>query len=136
MAAGEILGIAHVAINVRDWPKTIWFYQDLLGFPLSDAIDMKMGFSLTYAAVPGGGRVELFRNEANLSDRSPKDEVSIGFRHLAFEVWGLDSLRNSLVDAGVVLHLDVTELPSLGLRVLLVEDPNGVMLEFAERQHS
>ena len=94
---------------------------------------MKMGFSLTYATIPGGGRVELFRNEANLIDRSPKDEESIGFRHLAFEVSGLDSLRKSLVNAGVVLALDVTELPRLNLRVLLVEDPNGVMLEFAEQ---
>jgi lactoylglutathione lyase len=131
---GYILGIAHVAINVRDWAKTAWFYEDLLGFSLSDAVDMEMGFSLTYATVPGGGRLELFRNDANLPDRSPKDEELIGFRHLAFEVTGLDSLRNTLVDAGVVLALDVTDLPRLGWRVVLVEDPNGVMLEFAERQ--
>lgn len=130
---GKIHGFAHFAINVKDWDKTLWFYGDLLGLPLSDPVDMKMGFSLTYATLPEGGTIELFRNENDLPDRAQKDEACVGFRHLAFETSELPSMRDRLVGAGTNLVLDITDLPLLGVRVILAEDPNGVVLEFAEK---
>lgn len=129
---GEILGFAHLAINAKDWERSLWFYGELLGFPLSAPVAMN-GFSLTYAAVPGGGNIELFKNREVLSDRTQKDEATIGLRHFAFEVSGLQSLRDKLVAHGIPLALDVTDLPALGIKVILFEDPNGVTLEFAER---
>ncbi len=129
----ETQGFAHLAINVKDWAKTTWFYGDLLGLPLSKPVDMGMGFSLTYAELPQGGRIELFRNEKELPGRPQKDEDCVGFRHSAFSVVDLQSLRDRLAGAGVKVVLDQTDLPLLGVKVILVEDPNGVVLEFAEK---
>jgi lactoylglutathione lyase len=129
---GEILGFAHLAINTKDWERSLWFYGELLGFPLSAPVAMN-GFSLTYAAVPGGGNIELFKNREVLGDRKQKDEATVGLRHFAFEVSGLQSLRDKLVANGVSLTLDITDLPALGIKVILFEDPNGVTLEFSER---
>ena len=129
---GEILGFAHLAINTKDWQRSLWFYGEVLGFPLSPPVAMN-GFSLTYAAVPGGGHIELFKNREVLSDRAMKDELTVGLRHFAFQVSGLQALRDKLVANGIPLTLDITDLPALGIKVILFEDPNGVTLEFAER---
>ncbi|MCL4424059.1 MAG: VOC family protein [Firmicutes bacterium] len=130
---GDILGFGHVAVNVKDLEKTRWFYEELLGFPMSEPIPMEGGFSITYATVPGGGQVELFRHVGPIPEHTQRDECTVGLRHLAFIVAGLPSLREKLVAAGVRITLDLTDIPALGVKVLLFEDPNGVTLEFAER---
>lgn len=126
-----IINFAHLAINTRDWDKSLWFYGELLGLTLRGPIEMD-GFSLMYAALPGGGSIELFKTRDVLAERVLSDDLTVGLRHFAFEVSGLATLRDRLVAHGTKLTLDITELPPLGMRVILFEDPNGVTLEFAE----
>lgn len=129
---GEITGFGHFAINVKDWDKTLWFYGELLGLPLSEPIDMG-DFSLIYATVPGGGKIELFQNHQPIVDRIQKDEHTFGFRHFAFMVSNIVSLREKLINSGINITLDLTDLPKLDVQVLLCEDPNEVIIEFSER---
>ncbi|MGE5604368.1 MAG: VOC family protein [Bacteroidota bacterium] len=126
----KVTGFGHFAINVKNWEKTLWFYGNLLKLPLSEPVDMG-DFNLVYAIVPGGGKIELFQNRLPLEDRSQKDEHTFGFRHFAFIVSDLTSLREELVASGIKITLDITSLPKLGCQVLLCEDPNGVIIEFA-----
>lgn len=129
---GAILGFGHLAVNVEDWEKTRWFYQELLGFQMSEPVVMGEGFSIIYVTVPGGGQIEFFRYQNPLQLRAQKDEQTVGLRHFALKVTGIAAFRDKLVAAGVKITLDLTELPLLGVKVILFEDPNGVTLEFAE----
>lgn len=127
----QLRGIAHIAIDVREWEETRRFYEELLGLSLDQPVRLSDGTCLTYASLADGTRLEFFMGQGT----APADvagEREAGLRHLAFKVAGLEEFRNRLVAAGTSITLDLTPLPELGLRVLLFKDPNGVTLEFAE----
>ena len=56
-----------------------------------------------------------------------------GLRHIAFSVKDVAKHERELRKAGVEITLSTAELPSLGARVLLFLDPNGVTVEFCEK---
>ncbi len=51
--------IDHVAINCRDLGKSLDFYGRILGLKQLQTVDCG-DFDITYFALPGGGRLELF----------------------------------------------------------------------------
>jgi len=149
--------IDHVAVNCRDFEKSLAFYGGVLGFERLQTVDCG-DFEITYFALPGGGRLELFdyhgknlatvarigdpgSREAGISDPSyssdPGDNVRAesdpGLRHLAFQVEDVAAHEALLRAAGVEITLPVCDLPDLGARVLLFLDPNGVTIEFCEK---
>jgi glyoxylase I family protein len=92
---------------------------------------MDGGFSITYFEIPGGGRVELFDYDGKNRD-VPRQESEVGLRHLAFSVDDVAAAERLLREKGVTIVLPATDLPSLGAKVLLFLDPNGVTLEFCQ----
>ncbi|HET6436934.1 MAG TPA: VOC family protein [Anaeromyxobacter sp.] len=127
----KILGIEHVSINVADMDASVAFYERTLGFERLQTVPER-GFAITYFALPGGRRLELFDYRGE-NPRPPHGETDVGLRHLAFEVEGVAAAERELRAQGVPIVLPTTELPELGVRVLLFDDPNGVTLEFCER---
>jgi len=127
----QILGIEHVSINVADMEASVAFYEHTLGFKRLETVPEK-GFAITYFALPGGRRLELFDYWGE-NPRPARGETDVGLRHLAFEVDGVAAAERELRAHGVPIVLPTTELPELGVRVLLFQDPNGVVLEFCER---
>ncbi len=127
----KIRGIEHVSINVADLTAAVDFYERTLGFRRLEAIP-EDGFTITYFALPDGRRLELFDYRGR-SPRPGRGETDVGLRHLAFEVDGVAAAERELRAKGVPIVLPTTELPELGVRVLLFQDPNGVTLEFCER---
>jgi glyoxylase I family protein len=126
----EIIGIDHVSINTIDFAQTCDFYGRILGFQQLQTVGCGE-FEITYFALPGGARLELFDYHGkNPSASRPEDEA--GLRHLAFRVADVDAGEKHLRDAGVPISLPATDLPDLGVRVLLFLDPNGVTLEFCQ----
>jgi catechol 2,3-dioxygenase-like lactoylglutathione lyase family enzyme len=121
----------HIAINTKSMDRSVEFYRDVLGLRRGKTVVFD-DFDVTYFEMPGGGDLELidYRGKNPRRER-PEDEA--GLRHLAFSVKGVADHERELRAAGVEIILPTTELPSLGVRVLLFLDPNGVTVEFCEK---
>ncbi len=125
-----IRAIDHVSINVKDFDASVAFYGGVLGFRRLQTVPMD-GFSITYFEIPGGGRMELF-DYAGRSKDEAREESEVGLRHLAFSVDDVAALEETLRGKGVRIMLPTTDIPSLGARVMLFLDPNGVTLELCQ----
>ena len=123
--------IDHIAINCSEFQKSLDFYERVLGFKQLETVDCG-DFDITYFALPGGGRLELF--DYHGKNHSPaREESDGGLRHLAFQVKDVAAHEELLKEHGVPITLSTCDLPDLGARVLLFLDPNGVTLEFCEK---
>ena len=127
----KIKQIDHVAINVTDIRKSIHFYSHVLGLRQLQTVD-NPEFAITYFALPGGARLELFDYHGE-NPTTSRQESEVGLRHIAFEVEDVSEHERLLRLAGVEITLSTCDLPNLGVRVLLFLDPNGVTLEFCEK---
>ena len=127
----KVRGIDHVSINVRDMEASAKFYAGVLGFRRLQTVPMDGGFSITYFEIPGGGRMELF-DYAGANRAVQREESEVGLRHLAFSVDDVAAAEKMLRGKGVTIVLPATDLPTLGAKVLLFLDPNGVTLEFCQ----
>ncbi len=126
-----VKGIDHIAINTKDMAASIRFYGEVLGLRQRATARME-GFSIVYFEVPGGGRLELF-DYGGRNPEATRQESEVGLRHLAFSVEDVDAAERMLEDKAVTVTLHATDLPSLGVRVILFLDPNGVTLEFSQK---
>jgi catechol 2,3-dioxygenase-like lactoylglutathione lyase family enzyme len=152
-----IRSINHVSINVKDMSASAAFYGGVLGMRRLQTVPMgdpnppgtstggnppgtstggnppgtSTGFSITYFEIPGGGRLELFDYGGKNRD-VPREESEAGLRHLAFTIDDVAAAEQTLREKGVTIVLPTTDIPSLGARVLLFKDPNGVTLEFCQ----
>jgi len=123
--------VDHISINVKDFDASVEFYEGVMGFRRRRSIPMDGGFTITYFEIPGGGRLELFDYGGKNHD-APHEESDTGLRHLAFAVDDVAGAEKTLREKGVKIVLPTTDIPSLGARVLLFLDPNGVTLEFCQ----
>jgi len=127
----KVRGIDHVSINVRDREASARFYAEVLGLRKLQTVPMDGGCSITYFEIPGGGRMELF-DYAGKNRDAVREESDVGLRHLAFSVDDVAAAEKMLRGKGVTIVLPTTDIPSLGAKVLLFLDPNGVTLEFCQ----
>ena len=123
--------IDHIAINVRDIEKSRDFYGRILGFKQLQSVDSG-AFIIHYYELPQGSRLEMFEYK-NSQEDSPRDDGSVGLRHLAFQVNDVAAHEKELRAQGVEITLPTCDLSNLGARVLLFLDPNGVTIEFCEK---
>ena len=126
-------GLHHTALISSDVERTVRFYQDLLGFPLTELIDNRdyPGSSHFFFDI-GNGNLLAFFDFPGL-DVGPYAEVLGGLHHLAIsmepERW--TEVVGRFEDAGVdyVIHSGVSVYfrdPD-GARIELIADPLGEM---------
>jgi catechol 2,3-dioxygenase-like lactoylglutathione lyase family enzyme len=126
-------GLHHTALISSDVERTIRFYQDVLGFPLTELIENRdyAGSSHFFFDI-GNGNLLAFFDFPGL-DVGPYAEVLGGLHHVAISVeperW--DALVDRLASAGVEheVHSGVSVYfrdPD-GARVELIADPLGEM---------
>lgn len=127
----KIERIEHFSINCIDYQKSRKFYEGILGFKFMETVDCGE-FDISYFALPGGSRLELFDYRGKNQVVSHEESES-GLRHVAFLVEDVAAHEKELCAAGVEIVLPTCDLPNLGVRVLLFLDPNGVVLEFCEK---
>ena len=131
--ASTARGLHHTALVSADVERTVRFYQDVLGFPLTELIENwdYPGSSHFFFDI-GNGNLLAFFDFPGL-DVGPYAEVLGGLHHIAISVeperW--DELVGRLTDAGVehVVHSDVSVCfrdPD-GARIELISDPLGEM---------
>lgn len=131
--ASTARGLHHTALLSSDVETTIRFYQDLLGFPLTELIENRDYPGSTHFFFDiGNGNLLAFFDFPGL-DVGPYREVLGGLHHIAISVapdhW--ERLRSALADAGVgTEEHSGTSLyfrdPD-GARVELIADPLGEM---------
>ncbi len=131
--ASTARGLHHTALISSDVETTVRFYQDVLGFPLTELIDNRdyAGSSHFFFDI-GNGNLLAFFDFPGL-DVGPYAEVLGGLHHLAISVdptrWS--ELVQRLADAGVEheVHSGVSVYfrdPD-GARIELIADPLGEM---------
>ncbi|MFD9958078.1 VOC family protein [Amycolatopsis sp. NPDC058986] len=126
-------GIHHTALISSDVERTITFYQDILGFPLTELFENRdyPGSSHFFFDVGNGNAVAFF--DLPGLDLGPYAEVLGGLHHLALSVtpehW--EAARKRLDEAGVAYQLESENsiyLPDPdGVRLELISDPLGEM---------
>ncbi len=131
--ASTARGLHHTALVSSDVETTVRFYQDVLGFPLTELIENRdyAGSSHFFFDI-GNSNLLAFFDFPGL-DVGPYAEVLGGLHHLAISVepdrW--EALRARLTDAGVEheVHSGVSIYfrdPD-GARIELIADPLGEM---------
>jgi catechol 2,3-dioxygenase-like lactoylglutathione lyase family enzyme len=131
--ASSARGLHHTALISSDLERTVRFYQDLLGFPLTELIENRdyLGSSHLFFDI-GNQNLLAFFDFPGL-DLGPYAEVLGGLHHLAISVepsrW--QEIVQRFDEAGVeyVIHSDVSVYftdPD-GARIELIADPLGAM---------
>jgi catechol 2,3-dioxygenase-like lactoylglutathione lyase family enzyme len=131
--ASTARGLHHTALISSDVETTVRFYQDVLGFPLTELIENRdyPGSSHFFFDI-GNGNLLAFFDFPGL-DVGPYAEVLGGLHHMAISVaperWA--ALVGRLTEAGVAheVHSDVSVYfrdPD-GARIELIADPLGEM---------
>jgi catechol 2,3-dioxygenase-like lactoylglutathione lyase family enzyme len=131
--ASTARGLHHTALISSDVERTIRFYQDVLGFPLTELIENRDYPGSTHFFFDiGNGNLLAFFDFPGL-DVGPYAEVLGGLHHMAISVdpvrW--QELEQRLTDVGVEheVHSGVSVYfrdPD-GARIELIADPLGEM---------
>lgn len=140
-----ITGIDHFTINVLDKEASLWFYGVFLGLPELDIINLK-DQEIRYYGLTNNCRLELIDYEEDSekhicqisSPTGRKDVASLQrakgcYRHMALLTDHLDEFYIKVVKYGIPVRMEPTIMKELGIKGILIEDPNGVEIEIVER---
>ncbi len=119
----------HITINVRDIEKSLDFYGRILELKRLETVDMG-DHILYYFELSEGLKLELIRYLEDFGEVKPDVKSRGIYRHLALECDDVDALYEKLQENGVKCLSEPGDVPKLHFRNILVEDPNGVELEF------
>lgn len=122
----------HITINVKDIKKSIRFYEDILGLKKLDTVDMG-DHRLFYYELADNLMLELIEYDDDHGQLHPDVKTRGIYRHLALQCDDVDALYEKLVKNGITCLSSPDDVPKLRFRNILVEDPNGVELEFITR---
>jgi catechol 2,3-dioxygenase-like lactoylglutathione lyase family enzyme len=132
-----INGIHHLRLTVTDVKRSREFYMGLLGFGV--AAETPPAEDPSYDAVNAilFGGVVLIKGNLLLGLRpvAPQgdhfDENRVGLDHLSFSVGSRGELEEAarLLDEHNVPHGAILDLPSFGIYVMELRDPDNIQLE-------
>jgi catechol 2,3-dioxygenase-like lactoylglutathione lyase family enzyme len=147
MAPVRVSSIGHTGITVSDLDRSIHFYRDVLGLPVSEPVHCTGEMFEKVTGVPGAEiDISFVRAPGHVIEllcfRKPDDQVRSslrscdpGFWHLALKVSDLERVVAAVGRAGfqaLSAVQGVREGPLNGLQVVYVRDPDGVVLELIE----
>ena len=126
----------HVGMTVSNMDQAVAFYCDLLGLTLHLRKKTDDGSDLAFLDA-GGGMLEIIApvNGAKRAVDVPDDTA--GLRHLTFLYASVDETFAKLEAAGVDLkeRPRFTYNPEVLHKVAFVRDPDGIIIELAERKN-
>lgn len=147
MARFNILQTNHTGLTVSDIDRSLAFYRDVFGFPVTEKAHHTGEVVGQITGVPGaevviafvelpGHRIELLQylkpDDRRLSDLRNCDT---GASHIAFEVDDLDGVLEAIKAGGfeaINPPVAVPAGPRKGGKTVYTRDPDGVVLEFQQ----
>lgn len=122
-----------LGIVVTDGPRAMAFYCDLLGLEHVGDMPMPIGGGGTMHRVQcGDSLLKLVAFNETPPPAAPGGiPGALGFRYVTLIVSNLDEILASCEDASVTVVMPATDLRP-GIRVGIVEDPDGNWVEFVE----
>ncbi|WP_353423683.1 VOC family protein [Christensenella massiliensis] len=120
----------HIAVNTVEIERSVSFYRDILGFQEVKRADMGP-CTLVYMKISEDAYMELFDLRGN-TECWVVAENCRGLRHIAFEVDDISAWNVFLKEKGIPFVQEISEMPEIGKRALLISDPNGVVVELCE----
>jgi lactoylglutathione lyase len=125
----KVLGVAHIALYVKDLAKTRQFYEDFLGFaePFTLPTADRTGVRIAFVKVNDSQYIEIF-NE--------KDRGEGQLNHISFYTDDADRMYVWLKSKGVAVMSDRGSVPKgqTGNKNFNVKDPEGHIVEIVEYQ--
>lgn len=124
----------HIGMTVGDMDRTIAFYCNLLGLRLHLRKKTLDGADLAFLDA-GGGMLEIFAPLGGAAKASDVPDGTAGLRHLTFLFEDVDSIVSELEAAGVEIKERPRPAynPEIFGKVAFVCDPDGIIVELAER---
>ena len=121
-----------LGIVVSDLEASIAFYQGVLGFVDEGEIPFPGGGTMRRLGC-GDTTIKLVHLAENPKERAPGGgiEGATGYRYWTISVSNLEEIAKACEEAGCAIPLKPIEVPAAG-RFLIVEDPDGNWVEFAE----
>ena len=142
--AGQIRGVHHTAVCVRDFPSARSFYTDFLGFEVEAEMEARNepalgrvvglpGAVVDWAMLwRGGQRLELFAYRSHSGACDPGPQCDVGYTHMAMEVDDVDLAYQAVTEAGYICLSPPQELRGGLTKVFYMEGPERVVVEFIE----
>jgi catechol 2,3-dioxygenase-like lactoylglutathione lyase family enzyme len=150
----ELRGINHLALVCKDMARTVDFYTNVLGMPLTKTIDLPNGMGQHFFFDIGNGdslaffwfpdAPEAAPGIASINPRGPMTTAHGSMNHVAFDVPAdrIETYRERLVEKGIQVTQVVNHDDSPGqtseevsdstfVRSIYFADPDGILLEFA-----
>ncbi len=153
----RLRGINHLALVCRDMERTVDFYTNVLGMPLTKTIELPDGMGQHFFFDIGNGDSLAFfwfphapepavgvASPAALPGRGEIRTAIASMNHVAFDVSpeDIEAYREKLVakgvDVGEILNHDDSEFgvtqelhDGVFVRSIYFMDPDGILLEFA-----
>ena len=128
---------ARIAVDagvvVADMEQALGFYRDLLGLPVvAEVTTSLIGKGRMVQLKHGASLIKLVQMDEAPSERTPTGIPTVfGYRYITLMVTDLDAIIAKIEQGAVPIALPVTELGN-GARIVMVEDPDGNIVEFVQ----
>ncbi len=126
----KINEIHHVAVNTRDFDKSIQFYTDVLKLELLEEADLGGDYA-AYIKCGKNSVLELFKMDQRLKEDS-SDDTKVGIRHIAFDVDHVGEWNHYLKQLEIPYRTELMEIEAIRKKVLLIDAPDNVIVELSE----
>jgi catechol 2,3-dioxygenase-like lactoylglutathione lyase family enzyme len=122
-----------LGIVIRDSERSLAFYRDLLGFVHEGDMAMPGGGGTMHRLRCGESLFKLVKFNDVPRASSPQGGIgaATGFRYVTLHVTNLDPLVEACRAADVAVAIPVTEIRA-GVRITIVTDPDGNLVEFLQ----
>jgi catechol 2,3-dioxygenase-like lactoylglutathione lyase family enzyme len=115
--------VSYLAVATDRFEKMVWFYSEILGFPIAAEWDRDRGRGKCFNL--GQLRLEILDNTRERR-ALPLGEPADRF-HIVVEVEDIEAVRDS-----IAIPAPPTQATSWGARLFVLRDPDGVPVTFLQ----
>lgn len=115
-------------LRVNDMEESLRFYEEVVGLEMNQRFPAGPGVEIAFLG-NGETKIELIHESG-----APKSDLGIDISW-GFEVESLESIMERLAKHEIVITAGPFE-PNPTTRFLFVEDPNGMKIQFVEKDHT